>query len=137
MEEYEDAMYFIKNALDIDLEFCGINSIEATTDYDLLGEIYMLLSKYEEAEKCYQYALEGRKNIFGPNHILVYITYAHIAQTYSQRKIIVQAIEYYNKALDVLIKLKGEKDPDVETMKELIEILKYRKKLEDAINSAH
>ena len=137
MEEYEDAMYFIKNALDIDLEFCGINSIEATTDYDLLGEIYMLLSKYEEAEKCYQYALEGRKNIFGPNHILVYTTYAHIAQTYSQRKIIVQAIEYYNKALDVLIKLKGEKDPDVETMKELIEILKYRKKLEDAINSAH
>lgn len=82
----------------------GVNTFRLTETLDAIGVAYCNLDQYDRAQRYFHKALEMTKAIFSPNDDKsenVVQCYGRIANMYKTQKQYVQAVEAYNKALEI------------------------------------
>ena len=98
----DDAESFYRQALEEIDGSPSANSIEAATVLNNLGALYVLQSRYTEAEALHRRAAELRRQLLGPSHWLVAFSLSDLAHVVEQLGRDAEALDLATRAAVVL-----------------------------------
>lgn len=95
--DYEDAIRFTNQSLQIARKELGEKHPETLTQYHNLVVTYRLYGRYIEAEKYFLLALNGRKEVLGAEAPPIRVTMSQLGRLYEEKG-------HYQQAQDMLVK---------------------------------
>ena len=111
--EYNKALEFYKQCLDIKLKTLGNQHPSVATSYTNIGNIWCLKGEYDKALEFYQKCRDIRLKILGAEHPLVASTNNNIGNICHEKGEYDKALEFYQKCLDIRLKILGAEHPSV------------------------
>ena len=109
-ENYDQALEYLDQALEIRLSIEGDLSLETALSYNNIGSIHSSLGHYSEALDCFRKALNIRLK-YGDETEAVAGSYHNIGSLMSKQGDYAKALEYLEKALSINKQFLGENHP--------------------------
>ncbi|KIC76514.1 hypothetical protein DB41_FW00020, partial [Neochlamydia sp. TUME1] len=109
----EKAVYYINQALSINLARVGENHSNVAANYNNLGAIYQKQGNLEKAAEYSQKALAIRRELYGEHHSEIASFYSNLGAIYQEQDKLEFAAKYVHQALSINLKLVGETHSDV------------------------
>ena len=109
--KYDEALKWLKQALDRREKIVGKEHSDTATTYYNIARVYYRQGKYNEALEWYNKALTIREKTLGTEHPDTAVTYHYIARVYYRQGKYNEALEWYNKALTIRRKMLGMEHP--------------------------
>ncbi len=103
-QEYDNAIKYYNNALDIFIKKKGENSSDAAQVLNNLGKVYSVLKDYDKALEKINKSIAIRKELLGNSHPILSKSLLTLGQYYSLNKEYKKAIKTYLEALENLEK---------------------------------
>lgn len=122
--DLDTALAYNEKAVDLIIKLLGENHPNIATAYNNMGVIYDDLHNYSLALKFYFMAMEIREHAFGNRHAETIMSYKNIGAFFFERCDYINSLGYYNKALDAYKENADTENPEIEELKNTIEIVK-------------
>lgn len=110
---YDEALYFYKNELQINLDIYGQSHPSVAGGYNNIGGIYYRKGDIGEAIVYFKRAASSIELTFGKNHPRVGLVYNNIGACYYEIGDYSQSIEYLKKAAEIKKETQGAYHPDL------------------------
>jgi len=124
--KYDEALKWLKQALDSREKIVGTEHPETATTYYNIARVCYRQGKYTDALKWYTKALTIREKTLGTKHPDTAVTYHYIARVYYRQGKYTDALKWYTKALTIREKTLGTKHPYTATTSNGIAEVYYR-----------
>jgi len=105
---YDLALEFYKNSLEINLKVHGESHQSVGTSYNNIGLVFDSQGKYDQALEYLQKGLEIGLKVHGDSHPSVGTSYNNIGSVFYSQGKYDQALEYYQKGLEIKLKVHGD-----------------------------
>ncbi|CAF0764713.1 unnamed protein product [Adineta steineri] len=126
MREYSTALSFYEKALGIDEKTFPANHPGLATSYNNIGSVYDSMGEYSKALSFYEKVLGIQENTLPANHSQLGASYNNLGFLYTNMKEYSKALSYFERALSIRKVSLPPNHPDLEDMKQSIEIVKKK-----------
>lgn len=126
IEKYEEALPLYKKALKLFQKLLGKNHPHVATIINNMAILFLREKKYRDSEILLKRALKIRLETLGTEHQDLADSYKYFAELYEEQNRIPEAIEYLEKAKEILEKVFSEDVSDAVQISERIEKLKSK-----------
>ena len=111
--EYNKALEFYQQGLDIELKTHENQHPSIATSYNKIGSAWESKGKYDKALEFYQKCLDIRLKNLGDQHPDVATSYNYFGMVWQSKGVYDKALEFYQKCLDIRLRNLGNQHPDV------------------------
>lgn len=111
--EFEKALEYYFQALEILERVLGTEDPFTATTYDCIAGVYSVQGEYEKALKYYKKALRVRECVLGTRNIDTGVTYNNIGTLHYYQGEYEKALEFYLKALEIFVNVYGIDHPEL------------------------
>lgn len=108
LNQYQKALEYYENALQICEEVFGENHIETAVIYSNLGSLFQSMGKYDKALSFFEKAIKIEENVVGENHLNTATSYNNLGSLYQDVEEYEKALPLFEKALKIQQELIGE-----------------------------
>jgi tetratricopeptide (TPR) repeat protein len=113
--EYDAALDYFENALEIVERVLGKKHPDTATTYNNIANVYDSKGEYNEALEWHKKALAIREQVLGKEHPDTATSYNNIANVYQSKGEYDKALDLYEKALAIREQVLGKEHPDTAT----------------------
>ncbi|CAF1516321.1 unnamed protein product [Adineta ricciae] len=111
--EYQHAISYYENALEIFLKYLPSNHSHVATSYNSIGAAYFGMGDYTKAVSFYEKSIEIRQETGPLNYPSLVSPYNNMAIVHTKMGEYFKAISYYQKCLDIEEKILPANHPDL------------------------
>ncbi|CAF3829480.1 unnamed protein product [Adineta steineri] len=124
MGEYSKALSYYEKALEIEQKILPLNHPDLVTSYNNIGNVYKSIGESLKALSFFEKALKIQQKAAPSNHRHLAISYNNIGSVYYSIKDYTKALSYLKCALSIYQRALPSTHPDINNVKENIEIVK-------------
>ncbi|CAF0794183.1 unnamed protein product [Adineta steineri] len=124
MGEYLKALSYYEKALEIEQKILPLNHPDLVTSYNNIGNVYKSIGESLKALSFFEKALKIQQKAAPSNHRHLAISYNNIGSVYYSIKDYTKALSYLKCALSIYQRALPSTHPDINNVKENIEIVK-------------
>lgn len=127
--------YHLDKELEIMLKFLDASHPDVIKLYLSIAQLYMNMGNYQKSLEYFYKLLEIKQSELGSSHKDVANCYKIIGSLYNKLGDYNTSLSYHNKACDIFLRLYGEDDPNVVSMKNILLVTEYEKEINSDRNS--
>ncbi|MFA5403631.1 MAG: tetratricopeptide repeat protein [Ignavibacteria bacterium] len=124
--KYSEAFTLYKKALKLFQKLLGTNHPHIATIINNMAILFLRQKRYRESEILFKRALRIRIEMLGTEHQDLADSYKYFAELYEEQNRIAEAIEYLEKAQEILEKVFDKDVPDAAQISDRLEKLKSK-----------
>ena len=123
-KQYEQATLLYSRSLNIFEKALGTKDVQFAEALNNLANVYSDWHKHQEAIPLYMRAVDVQRQVLGMTHRNVAITLRNLGINHQEIGQDIEALKAYQEASTILTALLGAKNPEVKSLRRVIEYLK-------------